>query len=89
MAVLLVLWGQRLRRDRWQLVSWVAAIGAFAWFAAAAVTQTYGNVASRTEILQVAIATPAILMLRGLPRGADQGPSRSSSSTRSLPCWQA
>lgn len=73
MAVLLVLWGQRLRRDRWQLVSWVAAIGAFAWFAAAAVTQTYGNVASRTEILQVAIATPAILMLRGLPRGAEQG----------------
>ncbi|UUL77487.1 hypothetical protein NG819_08535 [Pseudarthrobacter sp. Fe7] len=49
------------------------AIGAFALLAAAAVTQTYGNVASRTEILQVAIATPAILMLRGLPRGADQG----------------
>ncbi|MDQ0731206.1 ABC transporter permease [Arthrobacter sp. B1I2] len=73
MAVLLVLWGQRLRRDRWQLVSWVVAIGAFALFAAAAVTQTYGNVAARTEILQVAIATPAILMLRGLPRGADQG----------------
>ncbi len=73
MGVLLVLWGQRLRRDRWQLVSWVVAIGAFALFAAAAVTQTYGNVASRTEILQVAIATPAILMLRGLPRGADQG----------------
>lgn len=73
MGVLLVLWGQRLRRDRWQLVGWVVAIGAFALFAAAAVTQTYGNLASRTEILQVAIATPAILMLRGLPRGADQG----------------
>lgn len=73
MGVLLVLWGQRLRRDRWQLVSWVAAIGAFALFAAAAVTQTYGSAAARTEILQVAIATPAILMLRGLPRGADQG----------------
>ncbi|MDQ0768102.1 ABC-2 type transport system permease protein [Pseudarthrobacter defluvii] len=73
MDVLLVLWRQRLRRDRWQLLSWVVAIGAFALFAAAAVTQTYGNVASRTEILQVAIATPAILMLRGLPRGADQG----------------
>lgn len=73
MGVLLVLWGQRLRRDRWQLASWVVAIGAFALFAAAAVTQTYGNMASRTEILQVAIATPAILMLRGLPRGADQG----------------
>ena len=37
MGVLLVLWGQRLRRDRWQLVSWVVAIGAFALFAAAAV----------------------------------------------------
>ena len=73
MAVLLVLWGQRLRRDRWQLLSWVVAIGAFALFAAAAVSQTYGNVASRTQILQVAIATPAILLLRGLPRGADQG----------------
>ncbi|GGH91409.1 ABC transporter permease [Arthrobacter liuii] len=73
MAILLVLWGQRLRRDRWQLVSWVAAIGAFALFAAAAVTQTYGNLVSRTEILQVAIATPAVLMLRGLPRGVDQG----------------
>lgn len=73
MAVLLVLWRQRLRRDRWQLLSWVVAIGAFAMFAAAAVSQTYGNAASRTEILQVAIATPAILLLRGLPRGADQG----------------
>ncbi|WP_286398468.1 ABC transporter permease [Pseudarthrobacter defluvii] len=73
MGILLVLWRQRLRRDRWQLLSWAVAIGAFALFAAAAVTQTYGNVASRTEIMQVAIATPAILMLRGLPRGADQG----------------
>lgn len=73
MEVFLVLLGQRLRRDRWQLLSWVVAIGAFALFAAAAVTQTYGSVVSRTEILQVAIATPAILMLRGLPRGADQG----------------
>lgn len=73
MGILLVLWGQRLRRDRWQLVSWVLAIGAFALFAAAAVTQTYGNAAARMEILQVAIATPAILMLRGLPRGAEQG----------------
>ncbi|HSU48513.1 MAG TPA: hypothetical protein VLJ40_16560 [Arthrobacter sp.] len=73
MAVLLVLWGQRVRRDRWQLLSWIVAIGAFALFAAAAVIQTYGSEAGRTAILQVAIATPAILMLRGLPRGAEQG----------------
>ena len=73
MAVLLVLWRQRVRRDRWQLLSWIVAIGAFALFAAAAVIQTYGSEAGRTAILQVAIATPAILMLRGLPRGAEQG----------------
>lgn len=73
MGVLLILWRQRLRRDRWQLPCWILGIGAFALFAAAAVTSTYGTTASRAEILQVAIATPAILMLRGLPRGADQG----------------
>ncbi|MGX5714788.1 ABC transporter permease [Arthrobacter sp. MAHUQ-56] len=73
MGVLLILWRQRLRRDRWQLLGWVLGIGAFALLAASAVTSTYGSTASRTEILQVAVATPAILMLRGLPRGADQG----------------
>ncbi|MHC6594096.1 ABC transporter permease [Arthrobacter sp. C152] len=72
-GVLLILWRQRLRRDRWQLLCWVLGIAAFALFAASAVTSTYGSTASRAEILQVAIATPAILMLRGLPRGADQG----------------
>ena len=73
MGVLLILWRQRLRRDRWQLPCWILVIGAFALFAASAVSSTYGTAASRAEILQVAIATPAILMLRGLPRGADQG----------------
>ena len=72
-GVLLILWRQRLRRDRWQLLCWILGIGVFALFAASAVTSTYGSTASRAEILQVAIATPAILMLRGLPRGADQG----------------
>jgi ABC-2 type transport system permease protein len=69
----MVLWGQRLRRDRWQLVIWVLGIGALATFSAAAIHQTYGDQANRAEILQIATATPAILMLRGLPRGADQG----------------
>ena len=72
-GVLMVLWGQRLRRDRWQLVIWVLGIGALATFSAAAIHQTYGDQANRAEILQIATATPAILMLRGLPRGADQG----------------
>lgn len=73
MGVLPVLWGQRLRRDRWQLLTWAAGIGALAMFSAAAIHQTYGDQSDRAEILQVATATPAILMLRGLPRGADQG----------------
>lgn len=73
MAPLWILWGERLRRDRWQLAVWVAGIGALALFAATAILQTYGEQSSRAEILQVATATPAILMLRGLPRGAGEG----------------
>lgn len=72
-GTLRILWGQRLRRDRWQLAIWVPGIGALALFAAAAIQQTYGEQSSRAEILQVAIATPAILMLRGLARGAGLG----------------
>jgi ABC-2 type transport system permease protein len=73
MGALWILWGERLRRDRWQLAIWVLGIGSMALFAATAILQTYGEQSSRAEILQVAIATPAILMLRGLPRGAEQG----------------
>ncbi|MDR7161923.1 ABC-2 type transport system permease protein [Arthrobacter sp. BE255] len=73
MAALRILWGQRLRRDRWQLAIWVLGIGALALFSATAIHQTYGEDSSRAEILQVAIATPAILMLRGLARGAGIG----------------
>lgn len=73
MGELRILWGQRLRRDRWQLAIWVLGIGAMALFSATAIHQTYGNEADRAQILQVAIATPAILMLRGLARGASLG----------------
>ena len=73
MRELRILWGQRLRRDRWQLAIWVLGIGALTLFAASAIQQTYGEESSRAEILQVAIATPAILMLRGLPRDASLG----------------
>lgn len=72
-GALRILWGQRLRRDRWQLVIWVLGIGALALFAASAIQQTYGDQAGRAGILQVATATPAILMLRGLARGASLG----------------
>lgn len=72
-AILWALWRQRLRRDRWQLAIWILGIGALASFSASAINQTYGDPASQAQILQVAIATPAVLMLRGLPRGAGQG----------------
>ena len=73
MGALGILWAQRLRRDRWQLIIWVLVIGGVALFAASAVQQTYGEESSRAEILQVAVATPAILMLRGLARGPGEG----------------
>jgi len=34
---------QRLRRDRWQLLIWVLAIGALAAFSAESIEQTYGR----------------------------------------------
>ncbi|HEY8281002.1 MAG TPA: hypothetical protein VIG28_00865, partial [Leifsonia sp.] len=67
--VLTLLLRQRLRRDRWQLVIWIACIGLLAAFSAESVVTTYGNAASRAELIRLAIANPAILMLRGLPQG--------------------
>ena len=60
---------QRLRRDRWQLVIWLVSIAVLALFSAAAIKQTYGDEASRTELLRLAIANPTVLLLRGLPDG--------------------
>lgn len=64
-----VLYRQRLRRDRWQLISWILSIGVLAWFAVEAIGKTFGDEASRAQVLQLATATPAILVLRGLARG--------------------
>lgn len=60
---------QRLRRDRWQLLIWLLSIGLLAAFSAAAIDQTYGDAASRAELVRLAIANPTILLLRGLPGG--------------------
>ncbi|WP_369046734.1 ABC transporter permease [Sinomonas sp. P10A9] len=74
MDTFLMLYRQRLRRDRWQLVSWVVGIGAMTVFAAAAVAKTYGDFTEQASILKVALATPAILIFRGLARGPGLGP---------------
>jgi ABC-2 type transport system permease protein len=64
-----VLLRQRLRRDRWQLVVWILSIALLAAFSAASIAQTYGDAAARAELVRLAIANPAILMLRGIPQG--------------------
>jgi ABC-2 type transport system permease protein len=69
MSTLGILYRQRLRRDRWQLLSWILSIGVLAWFALEAITKTFGDEASRAQVLKLATATPAILVLRGLARG--------------------
>ncbi|WP_348789680.1 hypothetical protein [Leifsonia sp. NPDC080035] len=68
-AVLAVLVRQRLRRDRWQLIIWILCIAFLGLFSTASIEQTYGTVASRLELVRLAIATPTVLVLRGLPQG--------------------
>ncbi|TBN56233.1 hypothetical protein EYE40_01820 [Glaciihabitans arcticus] len=73
MSALLVLLGQRIRRDRWTVPLWVASTALLALFAAAAIGDEYGDDEARSGILRLAVANPAILMVRGLPNGAEIG----------------
>ncbi|MDQ4503069.1 hypothetical protein [Sinomonas sp. ASV322] len=73
MSKFLVLYRQRLRRDRWQLVIWILTVGLLALLSVTTIIKTYGDEPSRAEVLRLATATPAILMLRGLVRGASVG----------------
>ena len=68
-----VLLRQRIRRDRWQLLVWILGIGLIAVASVASVVKTYGTPADRAGILQVAVANPTILVLRGLPDGTSTG----------------
>lgn len=71
MRALVLLLRQRIRRDRIQLAIWIVSTGLLALFSASAITTTYGDDAAREGILRLAVANPAILMLRGLPQGGD------------------
>ncbi|MGH1549976.1 ABC transporter permease [Leifsonia poae] len=73
LAVMVALLRQRVRRDRWQLLVWLVVIGVLAAFSAASIQQTYADAAGRAELIRLALANPAILLLRGLPRGAGLG----------------
>ncbi|MCS5718066.1 hypothetical protein N1027_07930 [Herbiconiux sp. CPCC 205763] len=60
---------QRIRRDRLQLIFWIGGTALLALFTASAVATTYGDAVERNQILALAIQSPAILILRGLPQG--------------------
>lgn len=62
---------QRIRRDRIQVLSWLAAIGALVFFTATALEDNFGDEAQRIALIRLATANPAILILRGPPQGAD------------------
>ncbi|MET1020054.1 MAG: hypothetical protein ABWX62_08735 [Microterricola sp.] len=66
---LLPLVRQRFRRDRVQLLAWVAGFALLAVVGSSAVESTYGTEAQRVEVLRLVQQTPAVLMLRGTPQG--------------------
>jgi ABC-2 type transport system permease protein len=62
---------QRIRRDRVTVTIWVASTGFLALVSAIGVAKQYSTDADREGIMQVAVANPTILLLRGLPAGTD------------------
>jgi len=64
---------QQVRRDRLTPPIWILGTGALLAIAAQSVGQEYGDAKSRASILAVALATPALLALRGNPNGASLG----------------
>lgn len=73
MSRLVALLGQRLRRDRVQLLLWIVGTALLAYLAFVGVSESYGSEQDRTSLLAAAIANPVILLFRGLPSGADEG----------------
>jgi ABC-2 type transport system permease protein len=67
-----LLW-MRLRRDRWQLFSWVVGIGLLMLLTVAAVGREYATDAEREAVLRLALTNPALLALRGAPQNPSSG----------------
>lgn len=59
----------RWRRDRVQVPVWLLSLGLIALLSGIAVPASFGTVADREALVQIAVGTPSILMLRGEPRG--------------------
>ena len=61
----------RFRRDRVQIIVWLALFVLLEVAGRGAVTETYGDDAERASVIRLVIMSPAILMLRGTPQGTD------------------
>ncbi len=66
-----LLLGQRLRRDRLQLALWILGTAALALFSTVSLADTFADAEERRALLALAIATPAVLVFRGTPNGAE------------------
>ncbi|MEO6115185.1 MAG: polyketide antibiotic transporter, partial [Pseudolysinimonas sp.] len=64
---------QQVRRDRVNLPLWIVGTVLLLAVAGSSVGQEYGDAAGRANILTVALATPALLALRGIPNGNTLG----------------
>jgi ABC-2 type transport system permease protein len=64
---------QQIRRDRLTLPIWILGTVLLLLASANAVETQFGDTEDRTAILRVALATPALLALRGIPNGDSIG----------------
>lgn len=64
---------QRMRRDWKQLLMWIIGTALLAYVSYTGVSQSYGTLQDRQELLITVMANPVILLFRGLPSGAEQG----------------
>lgn len=64
---------QQVRRDRLTLPIWILGTVLLLVASANSVVSEYGDAEGRAAILQVALATPALLALRGIPNGDSLG----------------
>jgi ABC-2 type transport system permease protein len=70
---MILLFRLQARRDRILLTVWVVCIALLLFASTASVATEYGTEEQRSQILQLGLATPALLALRGVPNGAGLG----------------
>jgi ABC-2 type transport system permease protein len=63
----------RFRRDRVQLVIWIASLGLLMMLTAVALASEFATEAVRADVLRLATATPTLLAVRGMADGPGAG----------------